>query len=35
MDLWEVGCIVMIGDVRSHRAIIIDSCNTIEGIKKK
>ena len=35
MDLWEVGCVVMTGEVRTHRTIIEDSCDTIEGLKKK
>jgi len=35
MDLWDVGYIEMTGDVRTRRAIIVDSCDTIEGLKKK
>jgi hypothetical protein len=35
MDLWEVGCIEMTGDVRTGRAIIVDSCDTIEGLTFK
>jgi hypothetical protein len=35
MGLWEVVCVVITGDVRIRRAITVDSCDRVEGLKKK